>query len=522
VQETELKFQVPPAQRAALLRAVATASAQTTRLRAAYVDTPALDLARAGLALRLRQEGRVWVQTLKGRGDGLMQRLEHEVRLPPQRGVPALDLQRHAGTPAAAALSAALPAGAELQVLYRTDIQRLHRRARFEGAVIEIAYDRGALHAGGRSAQVDEIEFELLSGAPAALAGLARRWAARHGLWWDCRTKSERGTRLALQREQVPATEAVAAAWRPGATPGAAWAAALQAALAQALPNAAEIASGQGTPEHLHQLRVALRRLRSHLRVLAPWSGQADAALALEADWRPVFMALGTAREADLWAARWAPRLQAAGAPDWAPPGEHGAAAPADIVVGAVFNDLLLRSLVLALPPHAAAMAAVDGTLAKAAVKVPAAAIGVADHADLAGAAVALLRGPWRTARRDASHFAAATEDEQHRTRKRLKRLRYALEALQPLFDAKATRRLLKAMRGALQALGDLNDLQSAAALCRAHAEAEPRAWFAAGWLAAQRVPAQARAERALSRLADAPGPSDLRKAALRRKTPSR
>ncbi|MBC7938411.1 MAG: CYTH domain-containing protein [Chitinophagaceae bacterium] len=91
MQETELKFQVPPPRRAALRRAVATSTAQTTRLQAVYADTADHRLAAAGLALRLRKEGTRWVQTLKGRGDGLMQRLEHEVPLPPQRGQPRID-----------------------------------------------------------------------------------------------------------------------------------------------------------------------------------------------------------------------------------------------------------------------------------------------------------------------------------------------------------------------------------------------------------------------------------------------
>ena len=51
-------------------------------------------LAGAGLALRLRKEGRRWVQTLKGRGDGVMNRLEHEVELPASRGAPELDIRR--------------------------------------------------------------------------------------------------------------------------------------------------------------------------------------------------------------------------------------------------------------------------------------------------------------------------------------------------------------------------------------------------------------------------------------------
>ena len=55
---------------------------------------------------------------------------------------------------------------------------------------------------------IDEIEFELKRGPPQALTSLAARWVVRHGLWWDVRTKSERGYRLALGMAEVPATKA--------------------------------------------------------------------------------------------------------------------------------------------------------------------------------------------------------------------------------------------------------------------------------------------------------------------------
>ncbi len=283
--ETELKFQIPPNCRAALERAVSGADAQTTRLQAVYVDTAGQHLARAGLALRLRKEGRVWVQTLKGRGDGLLHRLEHEVKLPPQSGTPVLDVQRHAGTPAGERLAAARPPGAALLPLYRTDISRLHRQLRFEGAVVEVAYDRGWLIASedsggysgdgageGRSVRklaVNEIEFELLSGPPAKLAALALRWAAKHALWWDSRTKSERGMRLALGLRSGPAVTVHVPPSRAADVPLPAGHAALQAALAQAVANAADIAEGLGTPEHLQALRAALRRILEALRRMA-------------------------------------------------------------------------------------------------------------------------------------------------------------------------------------------------------------------------------------------------------------
>ncbi|MBC7942737.1 MAG: inorganic triphosphatase, partial [Chitinophagaceae bacterium] len=51
------------------------------------------------------------------------------------------------------------------------------------------------------------------------------------------------------------------------------------------------------------------------------------------------------------------------------------------------------------------------------------------------------------------------------------------------------------------------NDLQVAEAHFGAAAEHEPQAWFAVGWLAAQRAPVLKRAQAALNRLEKAPRP---------------
>lgn len=483
--ETELKFQIPPARAAALRRAVATPASRTVRLQTMYADTADRRLAAAGLALRLRKEGRTWVQTIKGAGDGLMQRLEHEVRLPAAAGAPSFDPRRHEGSPAGAALAAALGEGATLQVLYRTDVRRLLRRVRHGGATIEIALDRGRILAGDKSVPVDEIEFELVAGAPAALVALAARWAQRHGLWWDVRTKSERGYRLALGLDQVPAVKARPVELPDGAGPRQAWSLVLQSALAQALPNAAEIAAGTDAPEHLHQLRVAIRRLRSALRWFGDWGGDAVAAQALEADWREPFGRLGAARDADVLAQSLQPALAAAGAPPFDWPAPAAAAGPGEVVRGPQFNALLLRSLAASLAPDAADPGA-----------------GGADAKALAAAAATVLRRAWRRLLRDAVGFAAAPVDEQHRIRKRIKRFRYGLEGLRPLLAARAAARLHRRVCTALDALGELNDLHAAEARLRAIAEHEPRAWFAVGWVRARQETLRDRAAAALARVA--------------------
>lgn len=485
--ETELKFQIPPPQRQALARAVHTPRAQRTRLRAVYADTADQRLAAAGLALRLRQEGACFVQTLKGRGDGLVQRLEHECPLPADSGLPTLDPERHAGSAAGLALQAALAGAGPLVPVYETDVWRVHRRVRFEGAWIEIAHDCGQIRAGARTAEVDEIEFELLSGPAHALVALAQRWVRRFGLWWDVRSKSERGWRLAFAFDQIPAdpTRATTLSLPPAATTADVWQAALRSALLQALPNAAVLADGHGGPDHVHQLRVSLRRLRSALRVLAPWSPNPDAALALEQTWQAPFAALGAARDAEVLRMGWQTLLQQMQAPplDW-PRGDWAAAVGAT-VRGSDFTLALLQTLQLALPPQAAPT---DVDAARS------------------GAVAALLRPLWRQMRRDAAAFATAPEAEQHRTRRRLKRLRYVLEFVQPLGRPQPAalppwRRLHERACVALEALGELNDLYGAQAWFEQLAQQQPGAWFAVGVAASRRPRALRRAVAALARL---------------------
>lgn len=241
--ETELKFQIPNQVRTLVRRAVATARARATPLQAVYVDTADRRLALAGMALRLRREGPRWVQTLKGRGDGLMARLEHEVPLAERgRAVPALKPERHAGTAVGDRLLALLADQAPLVAVYTTDIRRTHRVLRVGAARIELAHDRGHIAAGGRTLPVEELEFELLAGAPTALTQVANDWVQRFGLWWDVRTKSERGHRLAAGLASCPAVTDVPA-------------------LLQALANGAELAEGLGDDSHAGAWRAALTAL---------------------------------------------------------------------------------------------------------------------------------------------------------------------------------------------------------------------------------------------------------------------
>jgi inorganic triphosphatase YgiF len=486
--ETELKFQVPARSLAAVRRAVTAGRAGVTRLAAVYAEADDDRLAASGLALRLRKEGSAWVQTLKGRADGLLGRPEHEVPLPRQRGEPAIDPARHAGTPVGERLIALLADGTPLRPLYRTEIRRTHRLLRHAGAVVEVALDEGTIRAGDHVLPVREIEFELVAGPPQALLALAARWAQRHGLWLDIRTKAERGHRLARGQGAPAPVRAVSAALDLRATPGAAFAAIVIGVVGQLLPNAAEVADASPDPEHLHQLRVAIRRLRTALRVLGGWAADPAQAAALESRWREPFARLGGSRDDDVLAATLLPALAAAGAPQVVLPASAAVEPAADVVREGVFSALVLETIALALalaPPPA------DGAA------VP----------SLRDAARRVLARSWKQAMAGADGFAAATAEEQHRARRRLKRLRYTVEFLGPLFAGRAQRRLVDRLRRALDDVGQVTDLLIAEGRFRAALETDARAWFALGWLAAQREHLVADTARRLERLAESSRP---------------
>ena len=112
-----------------------------------------------------------------------------------------------------------------------------------------------------------------------------------------------------------------------------------------------------------------------------------------------------------------------------------------------------------------------------------------------------LLRRLHRQVVRDGEAFATLDDEARHRTRRRVKRLRYSVEFVAALWPAKDVRRYLARVAPAQDALGRFNDLCVAQQAFAAAVERDPRAWFAVGWLQAQRAEPIAAAARALRRL---------------------
>ncbi|VTU23657.1 hypothetical protein H4CHR_01233 [Variovorax sp. PBS-H4] len=494
--EFELKFQIEPRDRAAVEGAVAHGRSTRERLQARYYDTADRALAAQRVVLRIRKEGRRWVQTAKAPGGNALERHEHNVEIDTVKvgDVPLPRLERHAGTPVGALIDKALraagqaPAEVRLMPLYATDIRRTTREMRTGDARVELAFDRGEVHAGDRSHPVCELEIELKSGSPQALLELARRWRMRYGISLDTVSKASRGERLAKGIDYGEAVKAEPPSVDKGMDGPQVFRAVIGACLAQILPNASEVAAGSPEPEHVHQLRVGIRRLRTALREMA------DLAPAIDPAWEPAlvdaFRALGRQRDREHLEQTVQPQIEADGGPQvtW-PALAEPEPDPAAVVRGPSFQLALISLIAASLPPSEPS----DGA-------TPA-----GQHTEPARKALrARLSKLHRQVVRDGRRFDTLEPEAQHRVRKRLKRLRYLGEFVAPIFGKGRAARYLKALDPAQDALGAHNDAAVAINAYREAAGHDGRAWFAVGWLSARQPQGALECRAALDKIAQA------------------
>jgi triphosphatase len=475
MQEIELKFQVPVDKRAELDAAVGgRLRAARTRLRAVYFDTPDRRLAAAGLALRMRREGRFWIQTLKGYADDGMTRLEHNVPRGAGTAAPTLEPAMHAGTPVGDAMLARLSESSpgSLAALYRTDILRRARALRTRRGRVELAFDLGRIFAEDASVGVCELEIELLSGSALAVIEAARSWVPRFGLRLDGRSKAERGDLLARGQTVASPRQANTVALAPEMDVKRAWHLVLSSCVDQVNANASQVATGEYSAEHVHQLRVGLRRFRS---ALALFSGAVEEEALREAA-SALFRTLGAARDQVVIEGEFAPELQAAMAS--AGIATQGTArtvassqvSPAD-ALRQTASQMFLLDLLAAL--HTAHLVSTNPEVAR---DLP-----LRDQL-----MQPLKHWHWQVVA-DVKRFEQLDDLSRHQLRKRAKRLRYAVEFCQTLFQGRAVRRYLRVLKALQERLGAITDVVMAIESFSPHRDQDPRAMFALGWLVARR-----------------------------------
>lgn len=459
MREIELKFDVAPQDHEAILRAplLAGTRARRRKLHAIYFDTPDHRLARHGLALRVRREGRRWIQCLKAghSGDaGLHARDEWEV---PRRG-PTVDAALFGGTP----LDEALPTPAarrKLKAVFAVEMERVTWAVEAGGGDrLEVALDRGEVRHERRRAPISELEIESVAGDPGAVFAAAEQLVGHVALRPSAVSKAQRGYALARGEAPHPA-KAIAVELDRDEPPGRAAQRIVAAALAQLQANEAQFPHSTDE-EYLHQFRVGLRRLRSALRVFRG-AFDAQAARDMRADCRWISQVTGEARDWDVFVGDVLPSLRLG-----------KSAAARELMRGARAARARAR--------HAAREALRSGRYARFVLRFARwlASPPRGGGEDLRAFAGATLERQHRKALKGLRRLEKSTPAQRHRVRIRLKRLRYACEALASLFPRRRAARYVAALSklqhdlgaaaDALASLTLLERLDPAAALGRA------------------------------------------------------
>lgn len=511
MQEIELKFLVPVYKLEALKRQVDIKSSVTSQLAAHYFDTPNNTLASSGMALRIRKEGDVWVQTLKTSGDGMASRGEQNNILDKQMAEEAADngslypdLSLYDDLPLAHSVSkpdAKRQSKSNKQTKtdnqsttlnrqYVTDVKRTTRLIKKDGGIIEVAYDEGKVHHGQDeqiTQPIHEIEFELVEGDTSFLFETAQVWCRRYNLCISTVTKAERGGLLLEDKEFADATKADLKQLNVDKKMSKPqfMRAVVHNCLLQILPNASAIAAGSLDGNHVHQLRVGLRRLRTALKFFDGFSEQ------INPEWQSIikqtFSLLGEYRDLEVLETKTQPWLESLGGPyvDWSDERDNLKVKPLDAVRANDFQITLLEMIAYTMSPAAEDSANHDGP-AKEATSI-------------------ILNKLYKKISKASDNFVSISIEEQHDVRKRLKSLRYISEFVRPMYKKKKTKKFLQYLEPAQEILGDYNDNIIGHQFYLDKTELEPNAWFAVGYFSAQEQHAAHQCATSLASIKNAP-----------------
>ncbi len=455
--EIELKLRVAPDDMARLKRSSAIADCSIgvetkKKLRSVYFDTPDFSLKARKLALRVRHDGARKIQTVKSesRSGLLSDRAECEVELWSDR--PNIDLvsdrlmrrQLNKAT-----------SHKQLQPLFETDINRTVRMLRTpDGDAIELAIDEGFIAADGSNELVSEIELELKEGNVSGLYEVVRGLGEGVHLSPTILSKADRGFALATGAQPAPA-KAKSFKLRARDTIEEALITILRECSRHLLANEALVIETRDM-EGLHQMRVALRRLRAGIAILERISRD-DTTLMLKEEAKWLGEALGFARDTDVFSLEVFEPVAEAFAEESAMPHMRDAVAMlreeawADALSALEskrYSDFVLE-LGAAMDKKSwrvkddtAQQARLDQTAKKVACK--------------------LLTKQLAKATKLGSRIKFLTIEERHTLRKQLKKYRYTGEFFSSLFKKKKTKKYLSSLARAQDVFGYLNDVSTA------------------------------------------------------------
>jgi inorganic triphosphatase YgiF len=457
--EVELKLELEVGSAAAVSRhpLLADLPSRKTRQISTYFDTASRRVSEAGFSLRVREAGGKFIQTIKqanGAGAGIYDRPEWEVEIDgPQPDRSALN-----DTPLRDEISD--KRWNTLEPVSQSRVERTIWLAEFDESTIEVTFDEGEVESGKKRQRFVELELELKEGEASALFGAARSLAGDMPLRIGVLTKDQRGRSLE-QGTDGKVAKAEPIHLLPEMNAGAGFIAIASGCLRHFRLNEPVVLKNRDAGA-LHQMRVAMRRLRSAFTLFRPVIVDARY-LELREEIRWFTDQLGEARNIDVLIARYE-KVRGKGSKALRNRLKAARGNAYDRVVetlgSARFRDLML---------HLVEWLTTGGWLDSPAADQP-----LQSFADEA------LDKRWRKVKKGGREIATLAPEPLHDLRIEVKKLRYAVEFFASLHLGKQAIRRRKSAQSALselqEVLGLMNDDDTARAILPALLADEPQA----------------------------------------------
>lgn len=460
--EIELKLQLTPkaARQLAMHPLLASIAPQKQHLLNTYFDTPKLELHAKRVALRFRKKGWQWLCTVKSAepaSGGLAMRSEWETPATPGifdfSHVDPDDFRHYLEE-----------RRDQFEAIFTTDFHRQIWVVPFGESQIELAIDRGHIESRNRKATICEIELELLSGKIDDIFGLTRALQQDIDLYPAIASKAERGYKLYFDEPLRP-FKSKPVPINDQQTPVEAFRCVALSCLEHFQRNESGLLLG-GDAEFVHQARVALRRLRSAIKLFAPVLPP-DFVTAYGQTWRTLAGALGDTRNWDVFLEETLPPIAAAFP-------EHrdikrlrkAAQLRANNARKSVLGLLAVSEYPRLMLEFTAAIYTLNDS-STLSIK------------DFAQQQIAIYA---RKARKLALRHAELSPEERHKMRIAFKKLRYSLEFFAPLLPQRRLKPYLAALSQLQDELGLINDHVTAETLITEALDGHP-AGPVHGWI---------------------------------------
>lgn len=459
--EIKLKFQVPSSKIRAFHLAFGRKKPTLVQLSAQYFDTADHDLYQHHIRLRQRLENGIWIQSLnapKNQNQCYKIHIQLGTEEPSTAELQHYNQQKQLKKQLIALI---IQTNKSLKIQFKTQTTRQFIVQKTVDEEFKLTFDQIKVFTDQESISVNEILFELQQGNVHRLVKMIQPWVEKYQIWLDYTDITSKGHLLKQSSESFPVQYQTELKLNADVTVAEALPQIISNCLKHLLPNYSAITHQQFSTHHIHQARVAIRRLRSAIKTFEPlfhcdtkhWQEQ----LTL------LFRHLGNTRDRDALAESLIPQLIQAGSPIIELPcPQIQNNADISVYFRAPETTLLLLDLIdfshSTQPNKNALKKHIHKYFNEMHLKISQA----------------------------STSFTHMQLEEKHQLRKQVKRLRYSIEFITTLYPQKAVKAYLKTLKPLQENLGHFNDLTVAYTLFEQNLKQQPEAWFVLGWISAE------------------------------------